>query len=117
MTFWTSPAGQLGILLIGWLVIRTARRLLRQRWPQAVTTWDLMAPLLVICSIILIPHGAGLILPWLVMGWMAIGIGVALLQAIHNHELLYPTFFKTFWRITDLYWVIGFSLCFLLTIS
>ncbi|MCF7523787.1 DUF3397 family protein [Levilactobacillus brevis] len=47
-------------------------------------------------------------------GWMAIGIAVALLQAIHNKELLYGTFLRTFWRLTDLYWTAGFA-CLLLT--
>lgn len=55
--------------------------------------------------------------PWVVIGWMLIGIGVALLQAVHNHELLYPRFWKTFWRLSDLYWLFGFAACFLLTIS
>jgi len=117
MTFWTSPAGQLAILVLGWLVIHFVKRALHRHWPAQIVTWDLMAPLLVLCSILLIPHGAGALLPWLMMGWMAIGMVVAILQAIHNHELLYPQFFKTFWRLTDIYWTIGFSLCFLLTIS
>ncbi|MGY5338996.1 DUF3397 family protein [Levilactobacillus spicheri] len=117
MTFWASPAGQLIILALGWAAIRLARRVLRHRWPHDLLTWDLMAPLFLLCSLFLIPRGAGQLLPWLVIGWMVIGIGVAVLQAIHNHELLYPKFLKTFWRLTDLYWVVGFSLCFLLTIS
>lgn len=117
MKFWVSPAGQLVILLVGWLVITGVRRLSRRRWPAALLTWDLMTPLLIICSLLLVPSGAGNAFPWLVMGWMLIGIGVALTQAIHNHELLYPQFMKTFWRLSDLYWLIGFVSCFLLTIS
>ncbi|QMU07417.1 DUF3397 family protein [Levilactobacillus suantsaii] len=117
MRFWVSPGGQLAILLLGWLVIHSVRRLMRHHWPQELVPWDLMTPLLILCSIILIPQGAGHLLPWVVIGWMLIGIGVALLQAVHNHELLYPRFWKTFWRLSDLYWLFGFAACFLLTIS
>lgn len=117
MSFWVSPVGQVVILIAGWLVMTGIRRGFRKRWPPAIVTWDLMTPLLIICSILLIPSGSGEVLPWLVIGWMLIGIGVALAQAIHNHELLYPQFLKTFWRLSDLYWVVGFGVCFLLTIS
>ncbi|WP_125581851.1 DUF3397 family protein [Levilactobacillus cerevisiae] len=117
MAFWTSPAGTLAILVIGWLIIRGIKRLFRKHWPAQLNTWDLMTPLLIVGSLILIPAGAGVIIPWLIIGWMAIGIGVTLLQAIHNKELLYSTFFRTFWRLTDLYWTAGFIICFLLVIS
>ncbi|KRL94769.1 DUF3397 family protein [Levilactobacillus hammesii] len=117
MKFWTSPGGQLAILVIGFLVIRGVKHLLRKRWPTWLSTWDLMAPLFLLCALILIPVGAGQIMPWLIIGWMAIGIIVTLMQAIRNHEILYSTFFKTFWRLTDLYWLLGFSVCFLLVIS
>ncbi|MCW3778011.1 DUF3397 domain-containing protein [Levilactobacillus namurensis] len=117
MTFWTSPVAPLVILIVGWLVIRGIKHRLRRHWPAQVVTWDLMTPLLIICSLLLIPAGAGRWLPWLVMGWMVLGMGVAIVQAIRRHELLYPVFFKTFWRLTDVYWVVGFGLCFLLTFS
>lgn len=117
MKFWTSPGGQLAILVIGFLLIRGVKALLRRRWPAWLSTWDLMAPLFLGCSLILIPAGAGFIIPWLVIGWMLVGIVVTLLQAIRNHEILYPSFFKTFWRLTDLYWFLGFGVCFLLVIS
>ncbi|WP_125763102.1 MULTISPECIES: DUF3397 family protein [Levilactobacillus] len=117
MTFWTSPAGTLGILVIGWLLIRGVKRLLKKHWPAQLNTWDLMAPIFIGTSLLLIPAGAGQILPWLIIGWMAIGIVVTLLQAIHNKELLYSTFFRTFWRLTDLYWVVGFAACFLVVIG
>ncbi|MFC6259768.1 DUF3397 family protein [Levilactobacillus fujinensis] len=117
MAFWASPAGQLAILVIGWLVIRASKRVLKRHWPTGLSTWDLMAPLLILCSVILVPAGAGVILPWLVMGWMGVGILVTVIQAVHNQELLYSTFFKTFWRLTDLFWALGFIACFLLVIS
>ncbi|NLR09336.1 MULTISPECIES: DUF3397 family protein [Lactobacillaceae] len=117
MMFWTSPGGQLAILAIGFLLIRGAKGLLRRRWPAWLSTWDLMAPLFLLCALILIPAGAGTIMPWLVIGWMVIGIVVTLMQVIRNHEILYPSFFKTFWRLTDLYWLLGFVSCFLLVIS
>ncbi|MFC6289410.1 DUF3397 family protein [Levilactobacillus angrenensis] len=117
MAFWVSPAGTLAILAIGWLVIRGVKRLFKRHWPAQINTWDVMAPLFFVAAMILIPLGAGQIFPWLVIGWMLIGIGVTLLQAIHNKELLYTTFFRTFWRLTDLYWVAGFAVCFLLVIS
>lgn len=117
MSFWASPAGQLVVLGIGWVIIRLLHRGLRRHWPRQMITWDLFTPLLIICSVVLIPQGAGVVLPWIVMGWTVIGMGVALLQGLHNHELIYPTFFKTFWRLSDLYWLVGFVICFLLTIS
>lgn len=117
MAFWITPGGQLVILVVGWLLIQAVKRILRRNWPKYLNTWDLMAPLLLLCSVLLIPNGAGAILPWLVIGWMGIGIVVALLQAIHNKELLYGTFLRTFWRLTDLYWTAGFACCFLLVIS
>ncbi|MGX6429043.1 DUF3397 family protein [Levilactobacillus yonginensis] len=117
MAFWDSPVAQLAILAVGWLLIRLVKRVFGKHWPAQVNTWDLMTPLLLLCSLLLIPHGAGTLLPWLVIGWMAIGIMVTLIQAIHNKELLYPTFFRTFWRLTDLYWIIGFVVCFIVAIS
>ncbi|MFC6274581.1 DUF3397 family protein [Levilactobacillus tangyuanensis] len=117
MDFWTSPGGQLAILAIGWVVIRLVKQVLRRHWPHNLLTWDLMTPLLIICSVILIGDGAGRILPWLVMGWMIIGVIVTLVQAIHNHELLYSTFIRTFWRLTDLYWTVGFVGCLIVSIS
>lgn len=117
MMFWTSPGGQLAILAIGFLLIRGVKTLLRKRWPTGLSTWDLMAPLFLLGALNLIPAGSGVIMPWLVIGWMAVGILVAVMQAIRNHEILYSSFFKTFWRLTDLYWLLGFIVCFLLVIS
>lgn len=117
MSFWVSPAGKLVILVIGYIIFRGVKRLLGHRWPTGLSVWDLMSPLFLFCAVALIPHGAGIVLPWLVIGWMAIGILVTIIQAVQDHEIIYPTFFKTFWRLTDLYWVLGFTVCFLLAIS
>jgi len=48
--------------------------------------------------------------PYVIIGWMGIGILLVLIEIIHNREVLFKQFFFLFWRITVVYTTIAYLL-------
>lgn len=103
------------ILIFGYILILTLlKRILRKNWPKRLQIIDFLPPLLLLLTHILSVREFNLsITPFIIFSWCLIGIASALMYAYRDGELIYAKFFKTIWKITDIY-MLGWYLLMLL---
>lgn len=115
-TFFGTWLGSI-IFVLGFILIATLlKRILRKYWPKQVQVIDLLPPLLLLLTHVLSVQSLGLtIVPFLILAWCLIGIASALMYAYRDGELIYAKFFKTIWKITDVYMIVWYLIVLVLT--
>ncbi|TWW14023.1 hypothetical protein LABALGNA3A7_02670 [Dellaglioa algida] len=114
-TFFGTWVGSI-ILVVGFVLILTLlKRIFRKYWPKWLQVVDFLPPLLLLLTHILSLHSFGLtVAPFLILAWCLIGIASALMYAYRDGELIYAKFFKTIWKITDIYMIIWYLIILIL---
>ncbi|USS85531.1 DUF3397 family protein [Fructilactobacillus myrtifloralis] len=97
--------GLIGALLIISLVRRLLKRRVLPRL-RLLDLWPLFA--MVVMPTLTIDEHGNTWLPALLCGWCVIGIVVLLGQLFKDGEVLLKHFFIIWWRIGDLYWLLGY---------
>lgn len=96
---------QLLLLILLSIVMGLLRRLLHRLWPQRLHYYDFWPLLTLYLSALNLSWNW---FPYVVIGWMALGILIVFGQIVRKGELLYRQFFPVFWRISVVYTTIAY---------
>ncbi|WP_223875885.1 DUF3397 family protein [Paucilactobacillus kaifaensis] len=96
---------QLLLLILGSIIIILLRRLLHSLWPQRLRYYDFWPLFTLYLSALNLSWNW---FPYVMIGWMTLGILIVIVQIISKGELLYRRFFPVFWRVSVVYTTIAY---------
>ncbi|MFZ2588728.1 DUF3397 family protein [Paucilactobacillus nenjiangensis] len=98
---------QLLVIIIVSLIVILIKKVMKKKKRAMYNFYDLWPIFMLYFGALNLKWG---LFPYVVIGWMAIGIALVLIEIVHNREVLFKKFFFSFWRITVVYTTIVYIL-------